>query len=69
MSLGKFGGLALKLSELLLKFGVLEPTVQGAAANLRDSGGLGYGGRGGEDGEGGLLTRGETGSIFCSAIL
>ena len=43
--------------------------MQGAAANLRYTGGLGYGGRGGEDGEGGLLTRGETGSIFCSAIL
>ena len=65
----QFGGLALELGKLLLEFGVLEPTVEGAAADLRDAGGLGDGGRGGEYGEGCLLARGETGSVFCSAIL
>ena len=69
MALGKVGGLTLELGELLLKFGGLEPTVQGATANLRDAGGVGDGGRGGEYGERGLLARGETGSIFCRAIL
>ena len=59
MALGKLGGLALLLGELLPEFGLLKPTMQGAAVYLSPAGGLGDGGGGGEDGEGGLLAGGE----------
>ena len=47
---GEFGGLALLLGKLVTKFGVLEPTVQCAAAHFGEAGGMGDGGGGGEYG-------------------
>ena len=35
---GKLGGLALQPGELVSEFGVLEPTVQGAAAHFGETG-------------------------------
>ena len=69
VALGELGGLALLLGVLRPEIGVLEPTVQGAAADLRKASGLGDGGCGGDYGEGGFLTRGESGSLFCRAIV
>ena len=48
---GKLGGLALQLGKLVAEFGVLEPTVQSAAAHFGEAGGLGNGGGGRENGE------------------
>ena len=42
---GELGGLALQLGNLASEFGVLEPTVQSAAAHSGEAGGLGNGGR------------------------
>ena len=44
-ALGEFGELALQLGKLVAEFGVLEPTVQSAAAHFAEAGGLGNGGR------------------------
>ena len=38
---GELGGLALQLGKLVAEFGVLEPTVQSAAAHFGEAGGLG----------------------------
>ena len=40
---GELGGLALQLGKLVAEFGVLEPTVQSAAAHFGEAGGLGKG--------------------------
>ncbi len=50
-ALGEFGELALQLGKLVAEFGVLEPTVQTAAAHSAEAGGLGNGGRRREWGE------------------
>ncbi len=42
---GELGGLAPQLGKLVAEFGVLEPTVQSAAAHFGEAGGLGNGGR------------------------
>ena len=52
---GELGGLAPQLGKLVAEFGVLEPTVQSAAAHFAEAGGLGNGGGGGENGERRLL--------------
>ncbi len=66
---GKFGRLALQLGKLAAEFGVLEPTVQSAAAHFAEAGGLGDGGGGGENGESGLLAWGEAGVFYFSAVV
>ena len=43
-ALGELGELALQLGKLVAEFGVLEPTVQSAAAHFAEVGGLGNGG-------------------------
>ena len=48
---GEFGGLAPQLGKLVAEFGILEPTVQSAAAHFAEAGGLGNGGRRREWGE------------------
>ena len=48
---GELGGLAPQLGKLVAEFGVLEPTVQSAAAHFAEAGGLGKGGRRREWGE------------------
>ena len=58
VAFGEFGGLALELGELSAEFGVLQPAVQGAAADSGEAGGLGDGGTAGEYGKGRLLARG-----------
>ena len=69
VALGKLGGLALLLGELLPEFGLLKPPVQGAAVYLSPAGGLGDGGGGGKDGEGGLLAGGEAGIFWSRGIV
>ena len=44
-ALGELGGLAPQLGKLVAEFGVLEPTVQSAAAHFAEAGGLGKGGQ------------------------
>ncbi len=65
---GEFGGVALQLGKLVAEFGVLEPTVQSAAAHFAEAGGLGNGG-GGENGESRLPALGEAGVFYFSAIV
>ena len=65
---GEFGGLALQLGKLVAEFGVLEPTVQSAAAHFAEAGGLGNGG-GGENGESRLPALGEAGVFYFSAVV
>ncbi len=57
------------MGELGAEFGVLEPTVQGAAAHPGEAGGLGDGGGGGEYWEDGLLAGREAGVFYFSAVL
>ena len=64
LAFGEFGGLALELGELGAEFRVLQPAVQGAAADFGEAGGVGDGGGGGEYGKGRLLARGEF-RFFC----
>ena len=66
---GELGGLALQLSKLAAEFGVLEPTVQSAAAHFAEAGGLGNGGGGGENGESRLLAWGEAGVFYFRAVV
>ncbi len=66
---GELGGLAPQLGKLVAEFGVLEPTVQSAAAHSGEAGGLGNGGGGGENGERRLLAWGEAGVFYFSAIV
>ncbi len=65
---GESGGLALQLGKLAAEVGVLEPTVQSAAAHLGEAGGLGDGGGGGEYGESRLLARGGAGVFYFRAF-
>ncbi len=66
---GELGGLALQLGKLVAEFGVLEPTVQSAAARFAEAGGLGNGGGGGENGERRLLAWGEAGVFYFRAVV
>ena len=67
---GKLGRLALRLGKLVAEFGVLEPTVQSAAAHSGEAGGLlGNGGGGGEKGESRLLAWREAGVFYFRAIV
>ncbi len=66
---GELGGLALQLGKLVAEFGVLEPTVQSAAAHSGEAGGLGNGGGGGENGESRLLAWREAGVFYFSAVV
>ena len=66
---GELGGLAPQLGKLVAEFGVLEPTVQSAAAHSGEAGGLGDGGGGGENGERRLLAWGEAGVFYFRAVV
>ena len=66
---GELGGLAPQLGKLVAEFGVLEPTVQSAAAHFGEAGGLGDGGGGGENGERRLLAWGEAGVFYFRAVV
>ncbi len=66
---GELGGLAPQLGKLVAEFGVLEPTVQSAAAHFGEAGGLGDGGGGGENGERRLLAWGEAGVFYVRAVV
>ena len=52
-----------EISELLAEGWLLEPTVEGSFRNAGIAGGLGYGRRSGDDGDGRLLSAGEAGEI------
>ncbi len=66
---GELGGLAPQLGKLVAEFGVLEPTVQSAAAHFGEAGGLGNGGGGGENGESRLLAWREAGVFYFRAVV
>ncbi len=64
---GELGGLALQLGKLVAEFGVLESTVQSAAAHFAEAGGLGNGGR--REWESRLLAWREAGVFYFRAIV
>ena len=65
---GEVGGILAEASQLLAKAVVVEPAVEGGLPNARGAGGLSQGGRGGDDGQGGLLARGKAGFFDFSTI-
>ena len=60
---GKVGGLFADASQLGAEFVVFEPTVEGAIPDAGFAGGLSHGGSGGNDGQDGLLAKGEAGFL------